>query len=143
MRQAPDVIPITEFRKDAARIIADATTSRTPVFVTQNGYVTAVLLSPDEYSSLLGMSVASDAAAGGSAATLARRRSPGLVETRYGLTDPETAALVAEEGSGHERERDADEAVGGGEVERLAMTYGEWESGLGARLAGPDEKPSG
>ncbi len=44
---------ITEFRRDAAGIIGDAVASGAPVFVTQHGCVTAVLLSRERYECLL------------------------------------------------------------------------------------------
>jgi len=45
----PDVIPITEFRRDAARIIAARIAAEKHVLITQCGYVTAVVLSPELY----------------------------------------------------------------------------------------------
>jgi PHD/YefM family antitoxin component YafN of YafNO toxin-antitoxin module len=49
----PDVIPITEFRRGAARIIASRITAERPVFITQGGYVTAIVLSPERYRDLV------------------------------------------------------------------------------------------
>jgi PHD/YefM family antitoxin component YafN of YafNO toxin-antitoxin module len=95
MLPAPDVIPITEFRKSVARFIADAAHSGIPVYITQNGYVTAVLLAPEDYSSLVGTWEASSGDAARSYPRLPSR-SPVLVETQYGLTDPETAAFIEE-----------------------------------------------
>jgi hypothetical protein len=53
METPPEIIPITDFRRDAARIIGGSVTSETPVFITQCGYVTAVVLSPVRYRDLL------------------------------------------------------------------------------------------
>jgi prevent-host-death family protein len=50
---APDIIAITDFRRDAAGIISGAVAGGAPVFVTQHGRVTAVLLSRDRYDGLL------------------------------------------------------------------------------------------
>ena len=50
--ETPEVIPITDFRRDAARIIAAQTAAETPVYITQGGYVTAVVLSPEHYRGL-------------------------------------------------------------------------------------------
>jgi len=49
----PDVIPITEFRRDAARIIAARIAAEKHVLITQCGYVTAVVLSPELYRGLV------------------------------------------------------------------------------------------
>jgi PHD/YefM family antitoxin component YafN of YafNO toxin-antitoxin module len=49
----PDVIPITDFRRGAARIIASRIAGERPVYITQGGYVTAVVLSPERYRDLL------------------------------------------------------------------------------------------
>jgi PHD/YefM family antitoxin component YafN of YafNO toxin-antitoxin module len=49
----PDVIPITDFRRGAARIIASQVAAERPVYITQGGYVTAVVLSPERYRDLI------------------------------------------------------------------------------------------
>jgi hypothetical protein len=49
----PDVIPITDFRRNAARIIAAQVASEKHVLITQCGYVTAVVLSPELYRGLV------------------------------------------------------------------------------------------
>ena len=47
--KAPLIIPISELRRDTARLVRRMERSHLPVFVTQRGYVTAVLLSREEY----------------------------------------------------------------------------------------------
>jgi prevent-host-death family protein len=49
----PEVIPITDFRRDAARIIAAHVAAETPVYITQRGQVTAVVISPKRYRGLV------------------------------------------------------------------------------------------
>jgi len=110
MGPTPNIVPITDFRKDAARIMERAAAEGTPVFVTQKGRLASVLLSRERYDELLAL-----AAAGPSAAaedTAARPRAPAGtpvagfpptrprlgVETLYGPADPETAAFYASEG---------------------------------------------
>ena len=46
------LISVTEIRRDTARLIEQVRRSPGPLFVTQYGYVTAVLLSPREYEAL-------------------------------------------------------------------------------------------
>ncbi len=115
MESAPEVIPITDLRRDAARIISRAVASGTPVYVTQHGRVTAVLLPEQSYQGLLHRVAVleaagrqhADAADEVRAPVAGRRRlhepigySSALVRTRFGLTDPETAAFLIEEGYG-------------------------------------------
>lgn len=50
--KAPLVIPVSVLRKDAARLIRRMERSHLPLFVTQRGYVTAVLLSREEYDTM-------------------------------------------------------------------------------------------
>jgi prevent-host-death family protein len=47
--KAPLIIPISVLRRDTARLVRRMERSHLPVFVTQRGYVTAVLLSREEY----------------------------------------------------------------------------------------------
>jgi prevent-host-death family protein len=44
MDQTPLIVPITELRLDAASVVRQAASSGTPVYVTQRGRLTAVLL---------------------------------------------------------------------------------------------------
>ncbi|HET6475369.1 MAG TPA: hypothetical protein VFH93_04735 [Thermoleophilia bacterium] len=127
MDTSPDVFPITAFRRDAARILAGPVASGTPAYITQCGYVTAVVLSRERYRELLYRSdllaaatarvVESTQQRAGSVeeaasaldhaaveraredlAAAARRRREGLVDTRYGVIDAETADFLEAEG---------------------------------------------
>jgi prevent-host-death family protein len=110
MQPTPDIVPITDFRKDAARIMARAAGEGAPVFVTQNGRLTAVLLSRQRYDQLLALAAAGasaseqDTAAGPQApagtpvAGFPPTRPRLRVETLYGPADPELAAFYASEG---------------------------------------------
>jgi len=94
---------LTDFRRDAAGIIGDAVAGGAPVFVTQHGRVTAVLLSRDRYERLLQRSaVVEPQTAGGAdplpAAEAAARPATALVETLFGLVEPETADFLKIEG---------------------------------------------
>ena len=48
----PILIPVSEVRRDIARLIEKARRSPDPFFITQRGYITAVLLAPDKYEDL-------------------------------------------------------------------------------------------
>jgi prevent-host-death family protein len=50
--RAPILIPVSELRRDVARLIEKARRSPDPFFITQRGYITAVLLAPDKYEDL-------------------------------------------------------------------------------------------
>jgi prevent-host-death family protein len=50
--KAPAIIPVSELRRDTARLIEQAFRSHQPLFITQRGYVTAVLLSREEYDTM-------------------------------------------------------------------------------------------
>jgi prevent-host-death family protein len=47
--KAPVIVPVSDLRRDTARLIQKACKSHEPLFITQRGYVTAVLLSREEY----------------------------------------------------------------------------------------------
>ncbi|RJQ51610.1 MAG: type II toxin-antitoxin system Phd/YefM family antitoxin [Actinobacteria bacterium] len=49
MSAVPKIVPISDLRKDAAGVIRRTATSREPVFVTQRGRPTAVMVSPQAY----------------------------------------------------------------------------------------------
>lgn len=49
MSTVPDIIPISELRQDAAGIIKKMKAARQPVFITQHGRASAVLVSAEEY----------------------------------------------------------------------------------------------
>ena len=48
----PIIIPVSELRRDIARLIEKAHRGPEPFFITQRGYITAVLLSPQRYEDL-------------------------------------------------------------------------------------------
>jgi prevent-host-death family protein len=52
MGKPPVVIPVSELRRDTAQLIEVAYRSHEPLFITQRGYVTAVLLSREEYGTM-------------------------------------------------------------------------------------------
>ncbi|MBS3973435.1 MAG: type II toxin-antitoxin system Phd/YefM family antitoxin [Actinobacteria bacterium] len=49
MSAMPNIIPISELRQDASAIIKRASTSGDPVFITQHGRASAVLVSAGTY----------------------------------------------------------------------------------------------
>lgn len=49
MAKAPTIIPVSDLRQDAARVLKQARSSDEPVFITQRGRAAAVLLSIDAY----------------------------------------------------------------------------------------------
>jgi prevent-host-death family protein len=49
MASAPDIIPITDLRRDAAAALKRVKPSRRPVVITERGRATAVLLSLEAY----------------------------------------------------------------------------------------------
>ena len=104
MEPAPDIVTITDFRRDAAGIIGGAVVSGAPVFVTQHGRVTAVVLSRDRYERLRQRSgLAEPETAAGEADYLpatdvVTQPATALVETRFGLVEPETADFLKSEG---------------------------------------------
>jgi prevent-host-death family protein len=49
MPKVPPIIPITDFRQDAARALAQVKKSRAPVVITQRGRAAAVMLSVEAY----------------------------------------------------------------------------------------------
>ena len=48
----PEIIPISELRQSAADIIKRLQSSRKPVFITQRGRASAVMVSADDYERL-------------------------------------------------------------------------------------------
>jgi prevent-host-death family protein len=89
----PIVIPVSELRRDTARLIEKAHRSPDPLYITQRGYVTAVLLTPERYQDLR------DAAR----SEQQRRENPRRLNDRrvlgvqYGPYDWETAQLTDDE----------------------------------------------
>jgi prevent-host-death family protein len=49
---APILIPVSELRRDVARLIEKARRTPDPLFITQRGYITAVLMAPARYEEL-------------------------------------------------------------------------------------------
>ena len=49
MAKTPAIIPVSDLRQDAARVLKDVKKSSEPVFITQRGRATAVLMSLDAY----------------------------------------------------------------------------------------------
>jgi PHD/YefM family antitoxin component YafN of YafNO toxin-antitoxin module len=103
--ETPVVIPITDFRRDTARIIATQTAAETPVYITQGGYVTAVVLSPERYRGLARLAergMAADRAAEADARMSGGRQreaeEDGWPEDVFGFLDPETAEILANGG---------------------------------------------
>ena len=109
MDTTPDVIPITRLRAETARVIECVRSTGSPAFISQQGRLTAVLLSRERYDQLLEMLADLDERGAGDQH---RRRGPvdkpvqgfpptrrrRLVDTAYGPVDPETAAFFASEG---------------------------------------------
>jgi len=49
MPKAPKIIPISDLRQNASEIIKRMTSSREPVFITQRGRASAVMVSMEDY----------------------------------------------------------------------------------------------
>lgn len=49
MSIVPEIIPISELRQNAAGVISQLKSSRKPVFITQRGRASAVIVSAEEY----------------------------------------------------------------------------------------------
>jgi len=105
LEPAPDIITITDFRRDAAGVIGGAVVSGAPVFVTQHGCVTAVLLSRDRYDHLLHRAALAEPETAGGAdplpaaeAEAEARPATALAETLFGLVDRATADFLETEG---------------------------------------------
>jgi prevent-host-death family protein len=49
MSKAPKIIPISDLRQDASRVIKRVSASRDPLFITQRGRAAAVMISMKEY----------------------------------------------------------------------------------------------
>jgi prevent-host-death family protein len=49
MSKIPSIIPISDLRQDSARVLKEARATGEPVFITQRGRATAVLLSVEAY----------------------------------------------------------------------------------------------
>ena len=49
MAKSPSIVPITDLRQDATRLVKRISASRQPVFITQRGRAAAVMVSMDVY----------------------------------------------------------------------------------------------
>ncbi len=49
MRKVPTIIPITDLRQDAARVLRQVRDSKEPVVITQRGRAAAVVMSAEAY----------------------------------------------------------------------------------------------
>jgi prevent-host-death family protein len=105
----PSIVPITDLRRDTAGVIGRAAAAGDTVFVTQKGRVTAVLLPRARYDGLLRLLAEEQETApdcepapppprNAAPAGFPSTRQRVLVQSQYGLVDPETAAFFAEQG---------------------------------------------
>jgi PHD/YefM family antitoxin component YafN of YafNO toxin-antitoxin module len=97
MDTPPEIVPITDFRKNAARIIHSSVSMETPVYITQCGYVTAVVLAPHQYRDLVRRAESANEAIG-RLGRPQREDRDGLIETRYGVLDGDAADYFEAEG---------------------------------------------
>jgi prevent-host-death family protein len=49
MQRLPDIVPVTDLRQDAAKVLTRVRKSKDPVIITQRGRAAAVMLSVDAY----------------------------------------------------------------------------------------------
>ena len=49
MARVPAIVPVSDLRKDAAGVLKNVKDSKQPLFITQRGRATAVLMSMDAY----------------------------------------------------------------------------------------------
>jgi len=49
MGKVPVIVPVSDLRQDAARVLKNVKNSKQPLFITQRGRATAVLMSLDAY----------------------------------------------------------------------------------------------
>jgi prevent-host-death family protein len=52
MSAMPNIVPISELRQDASSIVREASVTGDPVFITQHGRASAVLMSAGTYVSM-------------------------------------------------------------------------------------------
>ena len=65
MSHIPDIIPVSDLRRDAAAVLKRAGKSGEPVYITQRGRTTAVLMSGEAYLALMReLEIAEDVASG-------------------------------------------------------------------------------
>ena len=112
MDATPAVIRITDLHRNTTEVVNETIHSGRPVFVTQYGYVTAVLLSREQYDDLSHARRRENesdrsVSRSGVARSLAPREPrrvvvplhERLIRTQYGHCDYETARFLAEEGA--------------------------------------------
>ena len=87
----PILIPVSELRRDVARLIERARRSPDPLFITQRGYITAVLMAPARYEDLRDAARPEPERIRIERRSLDDRRIHGLL---YGPSDWETARLT-------------------------------------------------
>jgi prevent-host-death family protein len=87
-------VPVTDIRRDIARLIEEVNRSSRPVFISQRGYLTAVLLSCDRYEALRRELNASQH----KQRSVRLRRDEPVSRMEFGPYDIETAQLFALEG---------------------------------------------
>jgi prevent-host-death family protein len=87
----PIVISVSELRRDTARLIERARRSPDPLYISQRGYITAVLLPPERYEELRDAARSQEERARNLRLPLRDRRVLGV---QYGPCDWETARLV-------------------------------------------------
>ena len=90
----PIVISVSELRRDTARLIERARRSPDPLYISQRGYITAVLLTPERYEELRDAARSQEDRARNLRLPLRDRRVLGV---QYGPCDWETARLVGDE----------------------------------------------
>jgi prevent-host-death family protein len=93
MDESPRVVPVTDIRRDVARLIEEVDRSCRPVFISQRGYLTAVLLSCDRYERLR-----REAGEGSGVGRSRRRPEEPFRRMQYGPRDYETARLFSQDG---------------------------------------------
>jgi prevent-host-death family protein len=94
MDESPRVVPVTSIRRDIARLIDDVNRSARPVFISQRGYLTAVLISCDRYDALR-RDASENRRTRQSASSVPARP---FRNTQYGPCDFDTARLFSQEG---------------------------------------------
>jgi prevent-host-death family protein len=93
MDETPRIVPVTDLRRQASRLIHEAFKSERPVFITQHGYITAVLLSSERYEDLR-----CDAERKSAPLPRILRREEPYGHRAYGPDDYETARLLSADG---------------------------------------------
>jgi prevent-host-death family protein len=90
MDELPRIVPVTDVRRDIARLIEEVNRSTRAVFISQRGYLTAVLMSCDRYEALR---LEPNGSQRPRRSGRLRRDEP-VARTHYGPYDFETAQLL-------------------------------------------------